>query len=183
MSVHTLSAPFLLWGHVVFCFFFLPCEHLSFFFSDVWILEVSSLCFWCSYVCMCWCECECFHECLFCVFVLYLELVVHSTLSPVRMDGDIPVEMRGGEGSSKGASRWPGKGKKMCIRSHCASNVITGSDSSMWHTALPICQSEIGRVTNGYHCYFPQPPPPPPPVLMSVSFSSAGGEEWPKPGW
>lgn len=52
------------------------------------------------------------------MFVLYLELVVHSTLSPVRMDGDIPVEMRGGEGSSKGASRWPGrmgKGKKKCV--------------------------------------------------------------------
>ncbi len=58
-----------------------------------------------------------------------------------------------------------GNRKKKCIRSHCASNVITGSDSSMWHAALPICQSEIGRVTNGYHCYFPQPPPPPPPQL------------------
>lgn len=45
----------------------------------------------------------------FYVFVLYLELVVHSTLSPVRMNGDIPAEMRGGEGSSTGASRWPGR--------------------------------------------------------------------------
>lgn len=43
------------------------------------------------------------------VFMLYLELVAHSTLSAVRMDGDIPAEMRGGEGSSKGASRWPGR--------------------------------------------------------------------------
>lgn len=62
--------------------------------------------------CMCWCEFERVCECelrSFCVFVLYLELVVHSTLSPVRMDGDIPAEMRGGEGSSKGASRWPGR--------------------------------------------------------------------------
>lgn len=41
--------------------------------------------------------------------MLYLELVAHSTLSAVRMDGDIPAEMRGGEGSSKGASRWPGR--------------------------------------------------------------------------
>lgn len=32
-----------------------------------------------------------------------------STLSPVRMDGDTPAEMRGVEGSSKGASRWPGR--------------------------------------------------------------------------
>lgn len=122
---------------------------------------------------------------IMCVCALF-GIVEHSTLSPVRMDGDIPAEMRGGEGSSKGASRWPGRiwtgKKKMCIRSHCASNVITGSDSSMWQAALPICQSEIGRVTNGYHCFFPQPPPPPPPTLMSVSFSSAGGEEWPKPG-
>lgn len=31
MSVHTLSAPFLLWSHVVF--FFSPCEHLSFLFQ------------------------------------------------------------------------------------------------------------------------------------------------------
>lgn len=68
-------------------------------------------------LCYCarWCECERVCEC---VFVLYLELVVHSTLSPVRMDGDIPAEMRGGEGSSKGASRWPGRmgtGKKKCV--------------------------------------------------------------------
>lgn len=33
MSVHTLSAPFLLWSHVVFFFFFSPCEHLSFLFQ------------------------------------------------------------------------------------------------------------------------------------------------------
>lgn len=125
--------------------------------------------------------------CLVCVyvFVLYLELVAHGTLSPVRMEGDTPTEMRQGDGSSKDASRWPGrmrtekkKQKKTCIRSHCASNVITGSDTTMWHATLPICQSEIGRVTNGYRCCFPQPPPPPPPpVLMSAE------EGWPKPGW
>lgn len=80
-----------------------------------------------------------------------------------------------------GQAEWEQK-KKTCIRSHCASNVITGSDSTMWHAALPICQSEIGRVTNGYHCYFPQPPPPPPPpVLMFASCSEEEG--WPKPGW
>lgn len=82
-----------------------------------------------------------------------------------------------------GQAGWEQK-KKMCIRSHCASNVITGSDSSMWHAALPICQSEIGRVTNGYHCYFPQPPPPPPPhsnvciffrVLRETSDLNLGG--------
>lgn len=78
---------------------------------------------------------------------------------------------------SESMARQDGNGEETCIRSHCASNVITGSDSSMWHAALPICQREIGRVTNGYHCYLPQPPPPPPPVLMSVSLSSAGGEE------
>ena len=87
------------------------------------------------------------------------------------------------DGSRKEASQWPGrmrteekKKKKTCIRSHCASNVITGSDTSMWHAALPICQSEIGRVTNGYHCFFPQPPPaPPPPVLMSASCAEEEG--------
>ena len=107
-----------------------------------------------------------------CECVLDLDVEVHSTLSPVRMDGDVPAEMRGGEGSSKGASRWPGRmgAEKMCIRSHCASNVITGSDSSMWHAALPICQSEIGRVTNGYHSYFPQPPPPQPPLQYPYLF-------------
>lgn len=187
--MHTLSAPFLL-EHLESCrFFCFPREHLSFFifrhvifggfffFSEVFDAAMLLHVLVWMWTCL---------RMRFCVFVLYLELVVHSTLSPVRMDGDIPAEMRGGEGSSKGASRWPGRmgtEKKKCIRSHCASNVITGSDSSMWHAALPICQSEIGRVTNGYHCYFPQPPPPPPPVLMSVSFSSAGGEEWPKPGW
>lgn len=68
--------------------------------------------------------------------------------------------------------------KKMCIRSHCASNVITGSDSSVWHAALPICQSEIGRVTNGYHCHFPQPPTPPTTTtLMSLSFFRVLGEK------
>lgn len=72
--------------------------------------------------------------------------------------------------------------KKTYIRSHCASNVITGSDTTMWHAALPICQSEIGRVTNGYHCYFPQPPPPPPPPIL-MSASCAEEEGWPKPGW
>lgn len=117
-----------------------------------------------------------------CVFVLYLELVAHGTLSPVRMEGDTPTEMRQGDGSSKEASRWPGrmrteeKKKKTCIRSHCASNVITGSDTTMWHAALPICQSKIGRVTNGYRCYFPQPPPPPPPpILMSASCAEEEG--------
>lgn len=105
------------------------------------------------------------------MFVLYLEKVVHSPLTPAGMDGDVPAEMRGGEGSSKRSesmARQDGNGKKkkkMCIRSHCASNVITGSDSSVWHAALPICQSEIGRVTNGYHCYFPEPPPPTHPLL------------------
>lgn len=44
-----------------------------------------------------------------CVFVLYLELVAHSTLSPVRMEGDTPTEMRQGDGSSKEASPWPGR--------------------------------------------------------------------------
>lgn len=177
MSVHTHSAPFLLKR---FCHVedFFPRERLSFFFSkrvDFWrflLVALDATMFACASI-----NANAFAPC---VYVLYLEIVARSTLSPVRLDGDIPAEMRGGEGSSKGASRWPGRmgtEKKMCIRSHCASNVITGSDSSMWHAALPICQSEIGRVTNGYHCYFPQPPPPPPPTLMSVSFSSAGGEE------
>lgn len=44
-----------------------------------------------------------------CVFVLYLELVAHGTLSPVRMEGDTPTEMRQGDGSSKEASQWPGR--------------------------------------------------------------------------
>ena len=88
-------------------------------------------------------------------------------------------ERRGRDQAKERVDGQAGWGREeMCIRSHCASNVITGSDSSMWHGALPICQSEIGRVTNGYHCYFPQPPPPPPPLtLMSVSLSSAEGEE------
>lgn len=73
---------------------------------------------------------------------------------------------RPGEDGSRGAT---------CIGSHCASNVITGGDSSVWHAALPICQSEIGRVTNGYHCDLPQPPPPPPAARASASLSSAGG--------
>lgn len=56
-------------------------------------------------------------ECDFvlCVFVLYLELVAHGTLSPVRMEGDTQREMRQGDGSSKEASWWPGRmgtGKK-----------------------------------------------------------------------
>lgn len=39
-----------------------------------------------------------------CVFVLYLELVAHGTLSPVRMEGDTPTEMRQGDRSSRDAS-------------------------------------------------------------------------------
>lgn len=81
-----------------------------------------------------------------------------------------------------GQAGWELKKKKTCIRSHCASNVITGSDTTMWHAALPICQSKIGRVTNGYRCYFPQPPPPPPPPIL-MSASCAEEEGWPKPGW
>lgn len=81
-------------------------------------------------------------------------------------------ERRGRDQAKERVDGQAGWGREeMCIRSHCASNVITGSDSSMWHGALPICQSEIGRVTNGYHCYFPQPPPPPPPPHSNVCIS------------
>lgn len=87
--------------------------------------------------------------------------------------------IRRGAGASERASGWPGEdasGGETCIGSHCASNVITGSDSSVWHAALPICQREIGRVTNGYHCDLPQPPQTPHPAARtSASLSSTGG--------
>lgn len=95
----------------------------------------------------------------------------HSALHlAVRTDGDAAArkETRGRKDQerrrSERASGWPGEdasGGETCIGSHCASNVITGSDSSVWHAALPICQREIGRVTNGYHCDLPQPPQTP----------------------
>lgn len=97
----------------------------------------------------------------------------HAALHlPVRTDGDAAArkERRGkgrirrGAGASERASGRPGEdasGGETCIGSHCVSNVITGSDSSVWHAALPICQGEIGRVTNGYHCHLPQPPQTP----------------------
>lgn len=51
-----------------------------------------------------------------CVCAFDLEIVARSTLSPARMDGDVPAEMRGGEGSSKGARRWPGRmGTEKCV--------------------------------------------------------------------
>lgn len=55
------------------------------------------------------------HLCV-CVCAFDLEIVARSILSPARMDGDVPAEMRGGEGSSKGASRWPGRmGTEKCV--------------------------------------------------------------------
>lgn len=51
------------------------------------------------------------------MFVLYLEIVVHSTLSPVRTDGDIAAEVRGGEGirqRSESMARQDGEEKK-CV--------------------------------------------------------------------
>lgn len=91
----------------------------------------------------------------------------------------VTAQIRGREESGRGASQWSGRmNRKTCAGSHCVSNVITGSDSSMWHTILLICQSEIGRVTNGYHCYFSQPPPPPSHFSVCIFFETQaeGGE-------
>lgn len=55
------------------------------------------------------------------VCALFGTIVAHCTLSPVRVDRDIPAEMRGGDGSSKGVSRWPGR---MGIEKKCVSGLI-----------------------------------------------------------
>lgn len=162
--------------------FYSDAARFPFFHFTQSFLEVSSD-FWCSYMAACvdmraW-------FCLVRVCALFGTCGARHFISC--QDGGRYTnrnETRGRiqQRSASMARRNGNRKKTTCLRSHCASNVITGGDSTMWHAALPICQSEIGRVTNGYHCYFPQPPPPPPPpVLMFASCSEEEG--WPKPGW
>lgn len=78
-------------------------------------LEVSSLCFFSVAMCTC-IHVHVFGSAFVCVCAFDSEMVARSSLSAARMDGDIPGEMRGGEGSSKGASRWPGRmGAEKCV--------------------------------------------------------------------
>lgn len=159
MSVHTHSAPFLLehFCHVEDFFSLRTFKLFFFFFRMCRCLEVSPLCFCCACAGINVGAFE--YNCSMCVCAFWFGNTQHSIACKDGWRYTRRNERRGGiKQRSESMARQDGN-RKMCIRSHCASNVITGSDSSMWHTALPICQSEIGRVTNGYHCYFPQPPP------------------------
>lgn len=131
-----------------------------FHFFSVDFSEVSFLCFCCSYV----------HVCMLNVHFVHLYFWFgnssrqHFIFCKARRRHNSSRNERRGRIKQRSKLMARQDGKKMCIRSHCASNVITGSDSSMWHATLPICQSKIGRVTNGYHCHPPSLPP------ESVSF-------------
>ena len=120
---------------------------------------------------MCWCLCKHLYVCL-CFWFRNSGMQRHfiSAKGGWRYTSTNEREKKKKDQAKTQVNGRAGWNRKICTKSHCASNVIIGSDSSMWHATLPICQSEIGRVTNGYHCYFLQPPPPPSHSTVCIFF-------------